>query len=130
MKQVDARFGWDWPVRLIVNGEQHTSGPVGNKSSDNGSGDTTIMYERCPYGRAARTMPPAPPAATLNCSAASRVACSVGDDQATFAIKAKTVARRKAGCGTTASSEPEYYVYSGHRYCWYDAGWHSGGWYW
>jgi len=24
----------------------------------------------------------------------------------------------------------EYYWYSGHRYCWYDAGWHGGGWYW
>jgi len=32
--------------------------------------------------------------------------------------------------GTTASSEPEFYYYSGHRYCWYDAGWHGGGWYW
>ena len=26
--------------------------------------------------------------------------------------------------------EPEYYWYSGHRYCWYDDGWHGGGWYW
>ena len=32
--------------------------------------------------------------------------------------------------GSSASSEPEFYWYSGHRYCWYDAGWHGGGWYW
>ena len=25
---------------------------------------------------------------------------------------------------------PEFYSYAGHRYCWYDAGWHGGGWYW
>ena len=31
---------------------------------------------------------------------------------------------------STTSAEPEYYVYSGHRYCWYDEGWHNGGWYW
>jgi len=29
-----------------------------------------------------------------------------------------------------AAVESEYYVYSGHRYCWYDDGWHGGGWYW
>ena len=22
------------------------------------------------------------------------------------------------------------YMFGGHRYCWYDAGWHGGGWYW
>ena len=27
-------------------------------------------------------------------------------------------------------AEPEYYWYSGRRYCWYDSGWHGGGWYW
>ncbi len=27
-------------------------------------------------------------------------------------------------------AEPEYYWYTGHRYCWYDGGWHGGGWYW
>ena len=32
--------------------------------------------------------------------------------------------------GQTAAVESEYYVYSGHRYCWYDDGWHGGGWYW
>jgi Ricin-type beta-trefoil lectin domain len=26
--------------------------------------------------------------------------------------------------------EPEYYWYTGHRYCWYDGGWHGPGWYW
>ena len=24
-------------------------------------------------------------------------------------------------------AEPEYYWYTGHRYCWYDGGWHGGG---
>jgi hypothetical protein len=24
----------------------------------------------------------------------------------------------------------EFYWYSGHRYCWYDGGWHGPGWYW
>ena len=24
----------------------------------------------------------------------------------------------------------EFYWYGGHRYCWYDAGWHGRGWYW
>jgi Chaperone of endosialidase len=27
-------------------------------------------------------------------------------------------------------AEPEYYWYTGHRYCWYDGGWHGPGWYW
>lgn len=27
-------------------------------------------------------------------------------------------------------TEPEYYWYSGHRFCWYDNGWHGSGWYW
>jgi len=26
--------------------------------------------------------------------------------------------------------QEEIYWYGGHRYCWYDAGWHGGGWYW
>jgi len=26
--------------------------------------------------------------------------------------------------------QEEFYWYGGHRYCWYDAGWHGGGWYW
>jgi hypothetical protein len=26
--------------------------------------------------------------------------------------------------------QDEFYWYGGHRYCWYDAGWHGGGWYW
>ena len=29
-----------------------------------------------------------------------------------------------------ASVGPEAYFYSGHRYCWYDGGWHGSGWYW
>ena len=29
-----------------------------------------------------------------------------------------------------ASVGPEIYWYSGHRYCWYDGGWHGSGWYW
>ncbi len=29
-----------------------------------------------------------------------------------------------------ASVETEVYWYSGHRYCWYDGGWHGPGWYW
>ena len=29
-----------------------------------------------------------------------------------------------------AEGQQEFYWYSGHRYCWYDAGWHGGGWYW
>lgn len=32
---------------------------------------------------------------------------------------------------TTASVAPEeFYWYAGHRYCWYDRGWHGAGWYW
>jgi hypothetical protein len=30
----------------------------------------------------------------------------------------------------TASAEPEYYWFAGHRHCWYDNGWHGPGWYW
>jgi Ricin-type beta-trefoil lectin domain len=29
-----------------------------------------------------------------------------------------------------ATTEPEYYWYSGHRFCWYDSGWQGPGWYW
>jgi hypothetical protein len=29
-----------------------------------------------------------------------------------------------------AGVAPEVYWYSGHRYCWYDGGWHGAGWYW
>jgi len=32
--------------------------------------------------------------------------------------------------GEVAGPGPEFYWYSGHRYCWYDVGWHGPGWYW
>jgi hypothetical protein len=31
--------------------------------------------------------------------------------------------------GYAGYEEPEYYWYSGQRYCWYDDGWHGPGWY-
>ena len=31
--------------------------------------------------------------------------------------------------GYGAYAEPEYYWNAGHRYCWYDEGWHGAGWY-
>ena len=43
---------------------------------------------------------------------------------------ARPVAVNGKGGYVTAYSEPEYYWYTGHRYCWYDSGWHGGGWYW
>jgi hypothetical protein len=32
--------------------------------------------------------------------------------------------------GDTEFAEAEYYWFEGHRYCWYDDGWHGAGWYW
>ena len=55
-------------------------------------------------------------------AASVALATAVGGAAAPVAASAQVITIGPGGVGI--------YAYGGHRYCWYDNGWHGPGWYW